>query len=74
MAQDETSSKKGIYKLALAAGYISALAAITFLVFGCIEIFNIGNLRFVRMGNAFQFALLFAIFGMLSRMYYKMFG
>ena len=53
--------------------YISALAALVFAVFGFIEFFDIDNLRFIRMGNSFQFALLFGIFGMVSRIYYKLF-
>ena len=44
-----------------------------FAVFGFIEFFDIDNLRFIRMGNSFQFALLFGIFGMVSRIYYKLF-
>ncbi len=53
--------------------YISALVAIVFAVFGFIELFNIGNLSFIRMSNSFQFAMLFSIFGMVSRLYYKSF-
>lgn len=53
--------------------YLSALIAMVFVAFGAIELFGIENLRFIRMGNSFQFALLFAIFGMVSRIYYKLF-
>ena len=53
--------------------YLSAIIALAFAVFGFIELFGIDNLRFIRMGNSFQFALLFAIFGMVSRIYYKLF-
>lgn len=53
--------------------YLSAIIALVFAVFGVIELFGIENLRFIRMGNSFQYALLFAIFGMVSRIYYKLF-
>lgn len=53
--------------------YLSVLFAIGFAVLGAIELFDISNLRFIRMGNSFQFAMLFAIFGMVSRIYYRMF-
>jgi hypothetical protein len=53
--------------------YLSAVIALVFTVFGVIELLGIDNLRFIRMGNSFQFALLFAIFGMVSRIYYKLY-
>jgi energy-coupling factor transporter transmembrane protein EcfT len=53
--------------------HLSAVIAIVFAIFGVIELFDIAKLRFIRMGNSFQFAMLFAIFGMVSRIYYKMF-
>jgi len=53
--------------------YLSAGIAIIFTIFGVIELFGIAKLTFIRMGNSFQFALLFAIFGMVSRIFYKMF-
>jgi energy-coupling factor transporter transmembrane protein EcfT len=53
--------------------YLSAIIAIIFTILGAIELFGIANLRFIRMGNSFQFAMLFAIFGLVSRIYYKMF-
>lgn len=53
--------------------YLSIAIAIIFSILGAIELFNISNLRFIRMGNSFQFAMLFAIFGMVSRIYYRMF-
>ena len=52
---------------------LSAIAAIVFVAFGCIELFDIANLRFIRMSNSFQFAMLFGIFGMVARIYYKLF-
>ena len=53
--------------------YISAIVAMVFVVFGVIELFDIAKLSFIRMGNSFQFAMLFGIFGMVSRIYYKLF-
>jgi energy-coupling factor transporter transmembrane protein EcfT len=53
--------------------YLSAIIAIVFTIFGVIELFDIAKLSFIRMGNSFQFALLFAIFGMVSRIYYRLF-
>jgi len=53
--------------------YLSAIIAMIFVVFGVIELFDIAKLRFIRMGNSFQFALLFGIFGMVARIYYKLF-
>ena len=52
---------------------LSAIAAIVFVAFGFIELFDIANLRFIRMSNSFQFAMLFGIFGMVARIYYKLF-
>jgi len=53
--------------------YISAIAAIVFAAFGFIELFDIANLRFIKMSNSFQFVMLFGIFGMVARIYYKLF-
>mgnify|MGYP001045073702 CR=1 FL=1 len=53
--------------------YLSAIIAMVFVVFGVIELFDIAKLSFIRMGNSFQFALLFGIFGMVARIYYKLF-
>lgn len=53
--------------------YICAIIAIVFAVFGAIELFRIGHLSFIRMSNSFTFALLFAILGMVSQIYYKLF-
>ena len=72
----ETPSRKGLHKFIHVSRldtYISAVVAIAFAVVGVIELFDIANLRFIRMSNSFQFALLFAIFGMVSRIYYKLF-
>jgi hypothetical protein len=72
----EIPTRKGLHKYFHASRldtYISAIIAIVFVVFGCIELFDISNLRFIRMSNSFQFALLFGIFGMVVRIYYKLF-
>jgi len=72
----ETPTRKGIHKYFHTSPldtYLSAIVAIAFLVVGFIELFDIANLRFIRMSNSFQFALLFAIFGMVARIYYKLF-
>lgn len=72
----EMPSRKGLHKffhVSRLDTYLSAIIAIAFSVLGAIELFDIANLRFIRMGNAFQFALLFAIYGMVSRIYYKLF-
>ena len=53
--------------------FLSGILAIAFAVVGFIELLDIDNLRFIRMGNSFQFALLFLILGMVSRIYYKVF-
>jgi len=69
-------TRKGLHKyfhVSKADCYISAVAAIIFIILGVIELLDIGNLRFIKMSNSFQFALLFGIFGMVSRIYYKMF-
>ena len=73
---DETPRRKGLHRLFHVSrwdAYLSALAAMTFAVFGFIEFFDLDNLRFIRMGNSFQFALLFGIFGMVAKIYYKLF-
>ena len=72
----EKPSRKGLHKyfhVSRLDWYLSAVIAIVFAIFGVIELFDIAKLRFIRMGNSFQFAMLFAIFGMVSRIYYKMF-
>lgn len=72
----ETPKRKGLHKyfhVSRLDTYLSAIIAIAFVVVGVIELFDIANLRFIRMGNSFQFALLFAIYGMVSRIYYKLF-
>ena len=72
----ETPTRKGIHKYVHVSRldtYLSAVIAIAFTVVGVIELFDIANLRFIRMSNSFQFALLFAIFGMVARIYYKLF-
>jgi len=53
--------------------HICAIVAMVFSVFGFIELLGIAKLTFIRMSNSFQFALLFGILGMVSRIYYKMF-
>ena len=53
--------------------YLSAIIAMVFIVLGVIELFGITNLSFIKVSNSFQFALLFSIFGMVARIYYKMF-
>jgi len=77
-AQNSTGipTRKGIHKLFHVSRldtYLSVIAAIVFVAFGCIELFDIANLRFIRMSNSFQFAMLFGIFGMVARIYYKLF-
>ena len=72
----EKPSRKGLHKyfhVSRLHWYLSVVIAIIFAIFGCIELFDIAKLRFIRMGNSFQFALLFVIFGMVSRIYYKLF-
>ena len=72
----EKLRRKGMHKyfhVSRLDAYISAIVAIVFAVFGFIELFNIGELSFIKMSNSFQFAMLFGIFGMVSRMYYKSF-
>jgi len=73
---NEQATRKGLHRyfhVSRLDCYISAIIAIVFAIFGFIELFGIDNLRFIRMGNSFQFAMLFAIFGMVSRIYYKLF-
>jgi len=72
----EKLTRKGLHKyfhVSRLDAYISAIVAIVFAVFGFIELFNIGELSFIKMSNSFQFAMLFSIFGIVSRMYYKSF-
>lgn len=72
----ETPNRKGLHRyfhMSPLCTYLSAIVAIAFLVVGFIELLNIDNLRFIRMSNSFQFALLFAIFGMVARIHYKLF-
>jgi energy-coupling factor transporter transmembrane protein EcfT len=72
----ETPTRKGLHRyfhVSKLDWYLSVVIAIIFTIFGVIELFGIAKLTFIRMGNSFQFALLFAIFGMVSRIYYKMF-
>ena len=69
-------TRKGLHKhfhVSRLDTYLSAIAAIVFVAFGFIELFDIANLRFIRMSNSFQFAMLFGIFGMVARIYYKLF-
>ena len=71
----ENETKKGIQKYSLITrlvAYICAIAAIVFTVFGLLELFNITQLSIIRMSNSFIFALLFGIFGMTTRIYYKL--
>jgi hypothetical protein len=73
---NEKPTRKGLHRyfhVSKLDWYISAVIAFTFAVLGVIELFGISNLRFIKMGNSFQFAMLFAIFGMVARIYYKMF-
>jgi hypothetical protein len=77
-AQDLTGipTRKGLHKhfhVSRLDTYLSVIAAIVFVAFGFIELFDIANLRFIRMSNSFQFAMLFGIFGMVARIYYKLF-
>jgi len=72
----EKPTRKGLHKyfhVSRLDWYLSAFIAVVFAILGVIELFGIDNLRFIRMGNSFQFAMLFAIFGMVSRIYYKLF-
>ena len=72
----EIPSRKGLHRyfhVSRLDTYISIIAALVFVAFGAIELFDIANLRFIRMGNSFQFAMLFGIFGMVARIYYKLF-
>ena len=69
-------TRKGLHKyfhVSRFDAYISTIVAIVFAVFGFIELFNIGELSFIKISNSFQFAMLFGIFGIVSRMYYKSF-
>lgn len=72
----ETPKRKGLHRYCHVSPlliYLCAILAIAFFVLGAIELFDIDNLRFIRMGNSFQFSLLFAILCMVSRIYYKLF-
>ena len=72
----ETPTRKGLHRyfhISPWCTYLSLLAATVFVVLGLIELFDIDNLRFIRMGNSFQFALLFGILGMVAKIYYKLF-
>ena len=72
----EKPRREGLHKyfhVSRLDAYISVVVAIVFAVFGFIELLNIGELSFIKVSNSFQFAMLFGIFGMISRMYYKMF-
>lgn len=72
----EKPQRKGLHKYFHTSRmdwYLSAIIAMVFIVFGVIELFDIANLRFIKMSNSFQFALLFGIFGMVARIYYKLF-
>lgn len=72
----EKPTRKGLHKyfhVSRLDAYISAIVAIVFAVFGFIELFNIAELSFIKVSNSFQFAMLFGIFGLVSRMYYKSF-
>ncbi len=72
----EQFSRKGLHKyfhVYRLDAYISVIVAIVFAVFGFIELLNFGELSFIKLSNSFQFAMLFGIFGMVSRMYYKSF-
>jgi hypothetical protein len=74
MAQ-ENETKKGMQKYSLITrlvAYICAIAAVVFTVFGLLELFKITQIPFIRMSNSFMFALLFGIFGMVTRIYYKL--
>jgi hypothetical protein len=83
MTQDNESQssteqpiRKGLHKyfhVYRLDAYISIIVAIVFAVFGFIELLNFGELSFIKLSNSFQFAMLFGIFGMISRMYYKSF-
>lgn len=73
---NEKPSRKGLHRyfhVSRLDWYLSILITIVFLVFGLLELFKIANLRFIRMSNAFEFAMLFLICGMVSRIYYKLF-
>jgi energy-coupling factor transporter transmembrane protein EcfT len=72
----EVPTRKGLHRffhVSRLDWYLSVVIAIFFTILGAIELFDIANLRFIRMGNSFQFAMLFAIFGMVSKIYYRMF-
>jgi len=76
LSTTENPTRKGLHKyfhVSRSDLYICAIVAMVFTVFGFIELFHIEKLRFIRMSNSFQFALLFTILGMVSRIYYKMF-
>jgi len=73
---NETLTRKGLHRyfhLSPWCTYLSLLAATVFVVLGLIELFDIENLRFIRMGNSFQYALLFGILGLVAKIYYKLF-
>ena len=70
----EKPTRKGLDKYMLIyrlVAYISALVAIICGVFACLELFNI--VEIVSGLTVAQFALLFGIFSMVSRLYYKSF-
>jgi len=73
---NETPKRKGLHRFFHVSRwdtYVSAIAAMVFAVFGFIEFLDIDNLRFIRMGNSFQFALLFGILALVAKIYYKLF-
>ena len=73
---NEIPTRKGLHRyfhVSRLDTYISFFAVLVFTAFGAIELFDIANLRFIRMSNSFQFAMLFGIFGMVARIYYKLF-
>ena len=72
----EKPSRKGMrnyIRVYLFLPYVSGLIAILLLGIALIELFDVSNSTFISGFEAFHYSLLFAIFSMVSRMYYKMF-
>ncbi len=69
---EKKNKMKSYLLLGRVVAYICAIAAIVFTIFGLLEILKITQLSFIRMSNSFMFALLFGIFGMITRIYAKL--
>ena len=72
----EKPTRKGVHKYIRVyrfVPYLTGIIAIILVIIALAELFNIANSTFVGGYEAFYFCLLFAIFSMVSRMYYKIF-